>query len=242
MQAAWLTQKGTRNSENQDSVFLDPQIGLFVVADGLGGHRGGAIASSIAVNTISAVYRSDPVQYEDSFTLESKVMQSLVAANAAIRNVALEKQGIDNMASTVVMAALQGKNAIITNVGDSRAYAVMGNHLTKASHDHSAVAELIDNHLLPADQDRAHPFRNFVTRSLGVSSMVEPFIFRTPVAGLSSLLLCTDGLWSVLSDAEIERILLSVESVSTRCFRLVKTAVAHGAADDVTCILVDLTS
>jgi len=237
--AAWLTRKGTKNSENQDRAFIDRQLGLFIIADGLGGYKGGALASSIAVNTISRVISSRIEHIPSIAALEHLLYKSLVDTNRAIRTLSQSRRSIENMATTVVVAIIWEQIVLVANVGDTRAYVMRAGDLYPISQDHSAAAELVSARLLNPNESREHPFRNIVTRTLGSAQTVQPYFSQSPVTNVDMLLLCTDGLWSVLPDALIQRELQRNGTVFQRCSRLVNLAVKHGSTDDITCAVVE---
>lgn len=240
LRAAGHTRKGIKNRENEDRAFVDPQLGLFIVADGLGGYSGGAMASSIAVNTISSMIRSHLDQATTKFSLELLISHAIEQANVAIRNTSYSTGDFRDMATTVVVAFFRGQNALIANVGDSRAYVMDEGRLRMISHDHSAVAELLDNRLLSEDQYRTHPFRNIVTRALGSAPIVQPHIYHSALVNVDLLLLCTDGLWAALPDILIEKVLKGGKDPAKKCLDLVDLAVSNGTSDDTTCVLVEL--
>lgn len=237
LQATWQSKKGTTNNENQDRALVDPELGLFVVADGLGGYEGGATASAIAVSCINEFFRTELPKFSD---LQALVLSSIDYANSAIRTLAVERDNMRQMATTVVVAAVRHVELIIANVGDSRAYLLKYGRLKKVTRDHSAAADLTGKRLFSGKQSRIRTSRNILTMALGSSSNVRPAVFRSTVNDFDQLLLCTDGLWSVLEDDVIERTLAEDGNLLEKCRNLVSLAERNGATDDITCVLIDI--
>jgi serine/threonine protein phosphatase PrpC len=239
MRAVWNTQRGIKNSENQDSTLIDPGMRYFLLADGVGGEAGGAVASSIAVNTMSQTIAPRIGSIRGSAEVRSLIIESIKRANTEIRRVSAEGIGLSGMASTIALAAISGRDIITANVGDTRVYAWFNDHLSLVSSDHSAVTELVRHRLLRSAQMRSHPFRNIITRSLGHAENVEPFVGILSTANVGLLLLCTDGIWSVLEDSVLEGFLAQKNSLEEKCVSILNAAAAKGSTDDLTCVLVD---
>src|SRR5947209_6613981 len=209
----------------------DPQVmakkgALFIVADGMGGHAAGEVASEIAVDTVSNVYYQD-----DGDDVADSLLRAIRRANAAIHQRASENMLRSGMGTTCVAAILRGNRAYIANVGDSRAYLIHGNQIKQVSRDHSWVAEQVRAGLLTEDQARTHAQRNVITRCLGTQAEVEIDVFPEQLEDGDSLVLCTDGLSGLVSDDELLRIVneyVPQESV----YHLVERANENGGPDN----------
>jgi len=236
MQAVWRSERGTGSAENEDRVLVEEKLRLFVVADGLGGYVGGATASAIAVNCIGDFYKTESHKFPD---LEALVISSIAYAHSAIRTAASERNVLKRMATTVVVTAVRDNALVIANVGDSRAYLLKYGRLRRVTTDHSATVDLIDKDLPYKGDERSHRFRNMLTRALGSSLNAEPTVFRSTVNDFDQILLCTDGLWSVLSDDLLERTLTQSGNPSEQCRNLVHLAMQYGSMDDMTCVIVN---
>jgi serine/threonine protein phosphatase PrpC len=238
---AQLTDVGRKREHNEDNMAYvipkDPQVmamkgALFIVADGMGGHAAGEVASEIAVDTVSNAYYMD-----DNEDVVTPLLQAIKRANLAIHQRAAENLLRSGMGTTCVAAVLRGNMAYIANVGDSRAYLVRGGQARQITQDHSWVAEQVRAGLLTEDQARTHAQRNVITRCLGTQPDVEVDVFLEPLQENDCLVLCTDGLSGLISDEEVMRIVnhsVPQESV----YHLVERANENGGPDNITAIVV----
>ncbi len=201
---AQLTDVGRKREHNEDNMAYvipkDPQVmtkkgALFIVADGMGGHAAGEVASEIAVDTVSNVYYQD-----DSDDVAVSLLHAIKRANTSIHQRAAENMSRIGMGTTCVTAVLRGDMAYIANVGDSRAYIIRSSHVRQVSQDHSWVAEQVRAGILTEDQARTHAQRNVITRCLGTQADVEVDVFAELLQEGDSLVLCTDGLSGLVSD------------------------------------------
>ncbi len=241
LDVAQLTDVGRRREHNEDNMAYvipkDEQVmtkkgALFLVADGMGGHAAGEVASEIAVDTVSNVYYQD-----DSDDVAVSLLHAIRRANASIYQRAAENMLRTGMGTTCVAAVLRGNMAYIANVGDSRAYLLHGSQVKQISQDHSWVAEQVRAGLLTEDQARTHAQRNVITRCLGTQAEVDIDVFQEELNDGDSLVLCSDGLSGLISDEELRRIVdqyLPQESV----YHLVERANLNGGPDNITAIVV----
>ncbi|MDQ2902569.1 MAG: Stp1/IreP family PP2C-type Ser/Thr phosphatase [Chloroflexota bacterium] len=241
LDVAQLTDVGRRREHNEDNMAYvipkDMQVmaakgSLFIVADGMGGHAAGEVASEIAVDTVSNVYYQD-----DSEDVAVALVHAIKRANAAIHQRAAENMLRSGMGTTCVATVLRANMAYIANVGDSRAYLVRGGQARQVSQDHSWVAEQVRAGLLTEDQARTHAQRNVITRSLGTQPDVDIDIFTEPLEEGDSLVLCTDGLSGLVTEEELQHIInqfLPQESV----YHLVERANENGGPDNITAIVI----
>ncbi len=237
---AQRTDVGRKRQHNEDNVAYiipkDEQLlatkgALFIVADGMGGHAAGEVASEIAVNTVCTLY------YQDTDpNVPTNLMRAIKYANAAIHQRASENAQHRGMGTTCVAAVLRGDTAFIANVGDSRAYLVRRGLVKQVTQDHSWVAEQVRMGNMTEEQAHMHEMRNVITRSLGPFPDVDVDIFAEQLEEGDALVLCSDGLSGMMTDIDILRI---VESFSLRecVFRLVEYANAQGGADNITAIV-----
>lgn len=231
------TAPGPRHERNEDSVAVGEA--WFVVADGMGGHAAGDVASDVAATVIASDRPTDAV---DRAGLVATVERVVDAANRAVRRRAVQV-GATDMGCTVVAirpAIVDGAPAtVVAHLGDARCYRLVDGELRLVTRDHSHVQELIDAGRLTSDQAGTHPLRNVVTRALGVDAVARPDV--AVLDGRSSRwLLCTDGVSSVLRPAEIGRSLAGSIEPQRAADRLVSLAIERGARDDVTALVVDL--
>lgn len=228
-----------RRRNNEDAVCADPELGLFVVADGMGGYEGGEIASTLAVDAIHSLirrtasggdvnwpYRADPHR---SFA-ENEVM---VATRLAADQIAVRRRGaLCEMGSTVVVLRIAHGEAVIGHVGDSRIYRLRDRALAQLTVDHSLVAELAASGVTP---EPGFAWRHVVTRALGTAS-AEPEVQRSEAKGGDVYLLCSDGLSEVLEPAHIATLLDA--PVEPACRALVDAAYLAGSHDNISAIVV----
>ncbi|HYL43369.1 MAG TPA: Stp1/IreP family PP2C-type Ser/Thr phosphatase [Ktedonobacteraceae bacterium] len=243
LDVAQLTDVGRKREHNEDNMAYvipkDQQVmakkgALFIVADGMGGHAAGEVASEIAVDTVSYMYYQD-----ESDDVSISLLHAIKRANALIHQRAAENMLRSGMGTTCVAAVLRGNMAYIANVGDSRAYLVRKGQVKQVSQDHSWVAEQVRAGLLTEDQARTHAQRNVITRSLGTQADVEIDVFHEQLEEKDSLVLCSDGLSGLVSDDEIQRI-VDQSAPQESVYHLVESANANGGPDNITAIVVSV--
>jgi len=235
------TDVGLKRQHNEDTVAYiipkDPEIlakkgALFIVADGMGGHAAGEVASEMAVSTVSTLYYQD----DDSDALAS-LLRSIQCANTMVFQKAMEHIEHNGMGTTCVATVLLGNVAYVANIGDSRAYLVRKGQVRQISQDHSWVAEQVRAGAMTEAEARSHEMRNMITRSLGSLPEVEIDIFAETVEEGDALVMCSDGLSGMISDSEILSI---VERYSPQecVYRLIERANARGGNDNITALVV----
>lgn len=221
-----------------------PALGLFVVADGVGGQAAGEVASRLAIQVIWDVIREtvwlpalegEPVLPE---TMQVRIAQAVQSANQAVYRQRTE-QGTD-MGTTVTLALLRGTIAVIANVGDSRTYRWNAGGLQQLTVDHSLVRSLIEAGQLEPDEVYTHPHRNIIHRSIGDRPRVEIDTFVHELAPGDRLILCSDGLWEMARDEGIEEILLLEPNPQAACDALVERANLAGGADNISVVIVEI--
>jgi PPM family protein phosphatase len=214
---------------------------LWVVADGMGGHAAGEVASRLAVETLLETWKSG-----SAGAAAGGLRSGVRAANNAVCDAGMES-GRRGMGTTVTALTLAGREALIAHVGDSRAYLVRSGQCTQLTTDHSRVAELLRMRLITPEQAADHPARSMLTRSLGADMMVQVDIVKQPIARNDVFVLCSDGMWDMVSRPDIAQI---VETIGTAdiptpaeaTHRLTETAIKRGATDNVTALVVRITS
>lgn len=246
-----LTDIGRVRKINQDAFSVNNEHQLWVLADGMGGHAGGEIASQITVQTIPAhfnTYREDhPSSPIPTTTLKTILVQAIELANQCIREQASQNAEIKGMGTTVVAVAITRtadcSQAIIAHAGDSRAYVLRNNHLRLWTKDHTLMEERLDLNLITPDQVRTHPLRHVLTKALGIDPQAIPTVQTYDLEPSDVLLLCSDGLTKMLTDQEIHTLLLKDTPDLTRmCHRLVETANRLGGEDNTTVVVISADS
>ena len=221
---------GCVRSHNEDSYLV--QSPLFCVCDGMGGHAAGEVASSLAVETIAktAPNAADP----------ALLAASVEAANAAIIEAAANGLGKSGMGCTATCAYIDGTTIAIAHVGDSRAYLLHEGTLIRVTRDHSYVEELVDAGEITADEARTHPNRSVITRALGSDPAMYADHFQLNIEEGDRLILCSDGLSSMVPDGDIETIAAQSSTAQICTDNLVDAALAAGGGDNVTVVVVDV--
>lgn len=227
---AALTNVGRVRPHNEDTVLAQPP--LFVVADGLGGHEAGEVASSIAVETV----RDHSPKHADAAALARAVR----AANREVIRATTEGIGRTGMGTTMTAAIVEGRRAVLAHVGDSRAYLLHEGRLARVTEDHSMVADLIRTGQLTEAESRVHPNRSVITRALGTDADMEVDTYEIALDGGDRLLLCSDGLTSMLLDTRIEEILGQPEGAYDVAAELVAAANEAGGYDNISVIVIDI--
>ena len=229
-----ITDTGLVRDHNEDNfAFLD--LGdktLFVVADGMGGHDAGEIASEIAVKTVCSEVREAGSGSTDPLLLVERAVQR---ANAEVKREATRKGS--NMGTTLSVALVSKGTAFIGSVGDSRVYWIENGSITQVTEDHSVVAKLVAAGQLTKEAARNHPRSNLLYRTIGSDAAVAVNTLRVPLTRGGTLLLCTDGLWGEVDDEEIRRICAGEKHTDLICARLVQRANANGGKDNITAIV-----
>lgn len=224
------TDVGCIREHNEDSLVVAPP--LFAVADGMGGHAAGEVASEIAVQVVSELAPTTP----DSQALGAAVE----AANEAIIQAAFEGRGREGMGTTMTAALLEGERLVIAQVGDSRAYLLHQGRLQQLTRDHSLMADMIEAGQLTPEEARVHPQRSVITRALGSAPHTRPDLYEINVEAGDRLLLCSDGLTTMLHDSEIEAIMSRTWDPQHCAAQLVSEAVAAGGYDNVTVVVANV--
>lgn len=225
------TDIGCLRDHNEDSLIVAPP--LFAVADGMGGHAAGEVASEIAVDVLA----ERAPQHPDGEQLGRAVED----ANRAVMQAAREGRGREGMGTTMTAAMLEGERLVIAQVGDSRAYLLHQGALQQLTRDHSLMADMIEAGQLTPEEARTHPNRSVITRALGSDEHLRPDIYEINVETGDRLLVCSDGLSTMLRDADIERTLCRVQDPQRCATQLVNEAIAAGGHDNVTVIVADVT-
>jgi PPM family protein phosphatase len=227
---------------NEDAYLADPPV--FVVADGMGGHDGGDIASRIVVEEFA---RLPGLGYDPRHGSRA-VSATLEACQRRLEQYAATHRGRDGRpwrgGTTAVVALLVQDDDeprwLLANLGDSRVYRFTGGSLVRVSVDHSLVQELVDAGMLTEEEAAVHPDRHIVTRALGGPEPVEPDVFVLPVADAERVLLCSDGVTGMIADGEIETLLAEHLDPRDAAEQVVAAAVAAGGIDNATAVVVDV--
>jgi len=237
-----LTDPGRMREQNEDNIVMVPEVGLVVVADGMGGHRAGEVASRLAVEAIRehVVTTLANAGANNSGAIEVALVRDAIRlANQAIYGHARENPDYAGMGSTVVVALFYDDKLCVGHVGDSRLYRFRDTILEQVTEDHSVVQELISRGLVTAEEARQSVGKNLVTRALGIDPNVEADISEHDVYDDDIYLLCSDGVNDVLADGDIEMMLTEHgRNLETTAQTMVNTANDRGGPDNISVILV----
>jgi protein phosphatase len=280
--AADKTDKGRQRERNEDSVYKrvesteEGDKALFIVADGMGGYKGGEVASRLAIETISKALDSffKPLPDQPTIRLdraatiklmpshknsghqthkldetpemmdiEDRFKNAIQQANSAIVRHGEKNTSARGLGSTVTAMLLQDEQAYIANVGDSRVYILRDQKLVALTRDHSLVAKLIEAGQITPEEVYSHPQRNLIYRSLGAGHRnIEVDVFHQIVRPGDVYLLCSDGLWEMVRQQDIEKLLCSNDSPQKICERLIDLANQNGGEDNITAIVVHVSA
>jgi serine/threonine protein phosphatase PrpC len=231
------TDVGAHRELNEDAVLASPP--LFLVADGMGGHAAGEIASAIAVQQLAVLVGQNGLQPEDITRAVAQANDSILAEEASDRS----KTGMGTTVTGVYLGMIAGTpHWFVFNVGDSRVYRYASAQLVQVTQDHSEVAELVSAGRLTEQEARTHPLRNVITKSLGMSPAPIPDMWVLPVVEGERFLLCSDGLPTEVTDTGIADVLSLGLSAQDTADLLVRDAVAAGGHDNVSVVIVDVPS
>lgn len=233
-----LTDPGVVRTENEDNIGTRPEAGLAVLADGMGGHQAGEVASKIAVDTIIK-YLTDTYAADRKESLSKRVSEAIRRANATIFDTAHQREECAGMGSTIVTAMFRNGELVVGHVGDSRLYRFRNGKLEQMTEDHSVIQELVNRGLFTHEEARASVGKNLVTRALGVDAEVLVDVNAVPLEPNDLYLLCSDGLNDVVPDEDIAQILADHSAnLYTAAFKLVTLANQRGGPDNVSVILI----
>jgi serine/threonine protein phosphatase PrpC len=241
LEVAGLTDVGLVRGKNEDSFLIaDPEKVdvsrgiLLAVADGMGGHVAGEVASQTAIDFLSTFYSDEPVPESPESHLARKVIQ----ANETLLELAQFTPVLEGMGTTLTAAVIvDGGHLAICHVGDSRIYLLRNGSLESQSNDHSFVGEQVRLGLLTEAEARVHPARNIITRALGIRQTVEPDLMSLDLKPGDRILLSTDGLHGYVEDDPIRQVLTEAPCASEACARLVNLALDAGGPDNVTVVV-----
>lgn len=245
LRMAGITDPGKRRSNNEDAIATVPALGLAILADGMGGHLAGEVASGIAVDIvkrglINELDDSKRRARQNGLSPEAAALKdSIELANRAIHEASSQHTEYAGMGSTIAVVLFHGNKVCIAHVGDSRVYRLRDGKLVQVTEDHSMIQELLRRGFITPEEAKLSTNKNMVTRALGVESNVEVELAEETVREGDIYLLCSDGLSDVLEDAVVEQILLRFDTEFENALEYMVTEVnAKGGPDNVSAVLV----
>ena len=242
------TDVGKKRRKNEDNFGIDRKIGLFIVADGMGGHAAGEVASKMAIDVmmdyISRTITTDEpylTGFNNRFSSAGNRLNSaVILANQLVADTATNREDWQGMGTTLVAAWLSNRDnpkLSLAHVGDSRAYLLRHGKLQQLTTDHSVVEEQVKSGLITKEEATRSSIRNMITRALGFRERVDVDIIETDMEPGDKLILCSDGLNGMLTDKQIQSILRLTGSLETTCQQLISAANAKGGKDNITAVI-----
>lgn len=238
MRAYAVTDIGRERSVNQDYIFYSlNNVGnlpnLFVVADGMGGHKAGDMASRYTVDTLVSLIEKSTEKNSISI-----ISNAIVKVNSMLIDKAKESSDYEGMGTTLVVATVCGDVLKVANVGDSRLY-IVGNEIIQITRDHSLVEEMVSLGQIDRDEARIHSKKNIITRAIGGYETVEPEIFSIDLKDNQKIFMCTDGMTNMVEDNQILRIIKSSGNIEQAVDTLIKTANKNGGKDNISAMIIE---
>ncbi|RMG45880.1 MAG: Stp1/IreP family PP2C-type Ser/Thr phosphatase [Acidobacteria bacterium] len=235
LRAAGRTDRGRVRPHNEDSLLVDPKRAVAAVADGMGGHAAGEVASRLAVEALDETLTEAP---RDADAVPELLRRAVAEANRRIAETIREHPEYHGMGTTLVAAVWAGDRLFVAHVGDSRAYLIRDGRIRQLTTDHSFVNELVRLGMISREQAARDPRRNVVTRALGSGPVVVPDVIEERILPGDTILLCSDGLSSMLDDARIlETVRRAQGDLERGCADLIAAANEAGGEDNVTVVL-----
>jgi len=248
IEAFGLSDVGKNRTLNEDNICFLPEEKIFIVADGLGGHSSGEVASAIAVNTVRDFILDSKKDADITWAFginpdlswdTNRVLNGIRLANQKIFLEGSSDLSKKNMASTIVVVVITDNEASIAHVGDSRIYLFNGNVIQQISNDHSLVAEQLKDNLITNEEASNSNYKNVITRALGIKETVEADFQEILLDSGTYLLLCSDGLTNMLNDQEISAIVTDLNmNLTDKCETLINKANENGGIDNISVVLI----
>ena len=232
MKAYWKSHVGLVREKNEDSVLVDESRGIYILADGMGGHRGGEVASRLAASTLLEALADQTPSLE-------LLQKGFHQANDAVYRRQLEDSAISGMGTTMTALWSGDEHILLGHVGDSRAYLYMNGRLRQISEDHSVVGDMLRAGAITEEEAFHHPYRNVITRAVGTDDTVRVDTVRVLKSPGSRWLLCSDGLTDLVRDGEIADTLAELDGKEA-VDRLVELALLNGGKDNVSVLLLEV--
>lgn len=230
-----ITDVGRIRIENEDFYIINKQKDLFILADGIGGHNAGEIASKLACSFFEKNFNKDDIQQND---LKKYLLDIFSKTNLKVHSESKVKDELQGMGTTLITCYLEGGFAHICHVGDVRAYLLNNEKLHKITEDHTPVANMMKNGLITEEEAKNHPFRNRINKAIGIQEEVIPAYNKIKINVHDILLLCSDGLWGMLNESDISDILMDTGTIMDKSNKLLNKANENGGNDNITLILI----
>lgn len=241
LRVGFKTDRGQQRSNNEDAFFVLPEQRVYIVADGVGGHNSGEIASRFAVQQIAEYVSKNQIpETQEEEALKNYLLKCLKQVNQQLYEMAKESRKNAGMATTLALVYINDAKAYVVNVGDSRVYLIRDRLIRQITEDHTYVNQLLKSGAITKEEAENHPKRNMITRAIGAEYDLSPDFYQFKVYEGDLLLLCTDGLYGELSENEINEMAQGRRSMHRLANDYVKEANERGGKDNVTvvCIMI----
>jgi serine/threonine protein phosphatase PrpC len=235
------THAGKVRQENQDSFFADPEPALFLVSDGMGGHRGGALASGIIAEDLPVMIENalDKLRVGTTRAIMSLLNRAIAEQSRQLQLEGTSETGFKDMGATLVIALLRNERCFVANIGDSRAYRLRKGRLVQLTRDHSVVSDLIEKGRIEPEEALDHEASGQLTRYVGMETKARSHVRSFALKKADRILLCTDGLTDMLADKKIAAVLKAETDPQAACKALVAAANEAGGHDNITALILD---
>lgn len=238
-----LSDVGCVRELNEDCFCIDgfdenAEKGFCIIADGMGGHNAGEVASQNAVKVMAEELKALSIEESKGLNVPGYLNNAVNKANERVYKMSEENIVHSGMGTTVVAAAISDKTAYIANVGDSRSYAMRGDEFVQITTDHSVVFEMVLSGTITKEEARNHPQKNIITRAVGTDKRVKADVFEYNYLSGDVMILCSDGLSSMVDDTEIAEVIKTTETSEETAKKLVETAKQRGGLDNITVICI----
>ena len=235
------THVGMQRQENQDKFFADPEPALFLVSDGMGGHRGGAVASGIVAEDLPVMIENalDRLKVGTPRTIRALLNKLIAEQSKQLQLEGTSETGFRDMGATLVIALLRKGRCFVANIGDSRAYRLRKGRMAQLTRDHSVVSELIEKGHIEPEEAANHDALGQITRYVGMEEKARSHVRSFTLKRADRLLLCTDGLTDMVADKDIASILKAETDFQAACKSLVDAANKAGGHDNITTLVID---
>jgi PPM family protein phosphatase len=241
IRAASATHPGRRRSKNEDCFFVDVSRGIFIVADGMGGHRAGEIASRCATDYVDSFFSHDRLKSirDNASAIQMAMEEACFGADRQVFEKTAESPEYSGMGCTLLIALISKDALHICHAGDTRAYVTSNGRIVRLTTDHRLVMELVRNGRMTLEEAQRNPYRNQLTQAIGGFGDLHPSYVRSPLFGKERILLCTDGLWEMVSRNVMLRILSDGDTVEDVCDKLIAAANQAGGVDNITAVVIE---
>ena len=240
MDVGFRTDRGRVRANNEDAFFILKNDGVFIVADGVGGSKSGEIASRTAVNEVAGFVENNKMGVGEE-EIKEFFLEALDVANEKVYGLSEKFSENMGMASTLVLAYIDGKDLYVVNVGDSRAYIYNDKTLKQITEDHTYVNALVNAGVITEGEAKERKDKNMITRAIGAEPTVEPDIFKVKIKAGDKILLCTDGLYGEIDEVEMAKVFGLNLSMTETCLFFVDMANANGGHDNITAVCIAIT-